>query len=287
MMSAALLSRRAVLLGAATALLQTRAQAGEAERIVSIGGAVTEILYRLGHGADIVGVDTTSQYPVEALKTKKSVGYLRALGAEGILSLMPTLVIASDGAGPPDVLKILEQSGTRLITIPEEHSAEGVLRRIERVAEVVGEKERGGDLCRSIRAEFSQLADMRGRLTKPVRALFVLSLQNGRPLVGGSGTTADAIIDLAGARNAVASFNGWKPLSDEGIIAAAPDVVIMMNRGTGEAPGDPFALPAFLQSPAAKERRAVVMDGLYLLGFGPRTASAARDLMKALYPDVA
>lgn len=286
-MSATSLSRRVVLLGAAAALLQVQAKAGEAERIVSIGGAVTEILYRLGHEADIVAVDTTSQYPAEALKTKKSVGYLRALGAEGILSLMPTLVVASEGAGPPDVLRILEQSGTRLITIPDEHSAEGVLRRIERVAEVVGERERGADLCRTIRAEFDQLADMRGRVTKPARALFVLSLQNGRPLVGGGATTADAIIDLAGARNAASSFNGWKPLSDEGIIAAAPDVIIMMNRGTGEAPGDPFALPAFSQTPAAKEKRAIVMDGLYLLGFGPRTASAARDLMKALYPDVA
>ena len=286
-MSATSLSRRVVLLGAAAALLQVQAKAGEAERIVSIGGAVTEILYRLGHEADIVAVDTTSQYPAEALKTKKSVGYLRALGAEGILSLMPTIVIASEGAGPPDVLRILEQSGTRLITIPDEHSAEGVLRRIERVAEVVGERERGADLCRTIRAEFDQLADMRGRVTKPARALFVLSLQNGRPLVGGGATTADAIIDLAGARNAASSFNGWKPLSDEGIIAAAPDVIIMMNRGTGEAPGDPFALPAFSQTPAAKEKRAIVMDGLYLLGFGPRTASAARDLMKALYPDVA
>ena len=286
-MSPTLLSRRAVLLGAATTLFQMRAQAGEAERIVSIGGAMTEILYRLGREADIVGVDSTSQYPVEALKTKKSVGYLRALGAEGILSLTPTLVITSEGAGPPDVLRILEQSGTRLITIPEEHSAEGVLRRIERVAEIVGEKERSADLCRTIATEFAQLASMRGRVTKPVRALFVLSLQNGRPLVGGRGTTADAIIDLAGARNAAVSFNGWKPLSDEGIIAAAPDVIIMMDRGTGEAPGDPFALPAFLQTPAAKEKRTIVMDGLYLLGFGPRTASAARDLMKALYPDVA
>ncbi|MDF2689286.1 MAG: hypothetical protein K0Q80_2251, partial [Microvirga sp.] len=65
----------------------------------------------------------------------------------------------------------------------------------------------------------------------------------------------------------------------------APDAIVMMDRGPGGAAPDLFALPAFAGTPAAAKRRLVVMDALYLLGFGPRTPDAARDLMAALHPD--
>ena len=79
---------------------------------------------------------------------------------------------------------------------------------------------------------------------------------------------------------------GWKPLSDEGIVRAAPEVLVMMDRGGHAAEAlDPFALPAFAATPAGQGRALVTMDGIYLLGFGPRTPQAARDLMTALYPE--
>jgi iron complex transport system substrate-binding protein len=90
---------------------------------------------------------------------------------------------------------------------------------------------------------------------------------------------------LAGATNVASSLTGWKLLSDEGLIAAAPDAIVMMNHGPGGAASDPFTYPAFAATPAAAQRRLIVMDSLYLLGFGPRTPSAARDLMAALHPD--
>lgn len=279
------LSRRALLMSSALMLVVPHAKAASARRIVSVGGAVTEILYRLGQDAEIVGVDSTSQYPAEALRTKANVGYIRALGAEGVLSLNPTLVLAADGAGPPDALHLIEQAGVPIVRVPDQPSAMGIVERVKVIAQTLGVPERGAALIQDIENGFAQLAQAKTRITHPARALFVLSLQNGRPLVGGQGTTADAMLALAGATNAASSLNGWKPLSDEGLIAAAPEVIVMMNHGPGGAAQDPFTFPAFAATPAADKRRLVVMDSLYLLGFGPRTPAAARDLMAALHPD--
>jgi heme transport system substrate-binding protein len=280
-----MLSRRTLILASPLLFCASHLRADSSHRIVSIGGAVTEILYRLGRQDEIVGVDSTSLFPEEALKTKKNVGYVRQLGAEGVLSLDPTLVIASEGAGPPDALRLIEQAGVPIVRVTDEPSAAGIAKRVEIVAKAVDAPDRGAALVAEIEKGFKQLAEAKARVTRPAKALFVLSLQNGRPLVGGQGTTADAMLALAGATNVASSLTGWKPLSDEGLIAAAPDAIVMMNHGPGGAASDPFAYPAFAATPAAAQRRVIVMDSLYLLGFGPRTPDAARDLMASLHPD--
>ncbi len=103
-------------------------------------------------------------------------------------------------------------------------------------------------------------------------------------LTCGSGTAADGIIKLAGAVNAVEGYSGYKQLSDEAAVTAAPDVVLMMTGG-GIAVSDAelFASAAILQTPAGAARKVIRMDGGYLLGFGPRTADAVHDLAVALY----
>jgi iron complex transport system substrate-binding protein len=121
-----------------------------------------------------------------------------------------------------------------------------------------------------------------------VRALFVLSVQNGRPMVAGRGTAADAIFALAGAENAAGAINGYKPLADEAAVELAPDVIVAMtNPAPGNEPNKILELPAFRSTPAAANKRLVEMDGNYLLNFGPRAGQAARDLMLALYPTLA
>jgi iron complex transport system substrate-binding protein len=127
---------------------------------------------------------------------------------------------------------------------------------------------------------------VRSKIGTKKRVLFVLSLVNGRAMVSGKDTAADGIIRLAGGVNAIDEYEGYKPLSDEAAIAAKPDVVLTMQRGgPGTVDADSlFALPAFVASPAAASRAFVSMEGLYLLGFGPRSARAARDLALSLYP---
>lgn len=265
------------------------AQAQTAERIVAAGGIVTEVLYALGLQDKVVGVDTTSQWPPEAQKDKKSVGYVRALSAEGVLSLKPSQIIAVEGAGPPDALALLKESGTPITMIPEALTPEAVVAKIAAIGKAAGAAEPAQQLAASVKTRFDELDRLRTGLPKQKRVLFVLSLQNGRTMVGGRTTTADAIIALAGGVNAASAVEGFKPMTDEAIITAGPDVVLMMRHtssGAHSAAADElFVMPAFSQTPAAKQKSLIRMDGLYLLGFGPRTPNAARDLMAELYPE--
>lgn len=256
------------------------------DRIVAAGGVVTEILYALGAADRIAGVDATSLHPPEALQAKPNVGYVRQLSAEGVLSLRPSRIIAIEGAGPPDVMRLLADAGVPIATIPEDYSAAGVSARIRAVGAAAGLAEQAGALAADVEGRFARLTALRSGVERPRRVLFVLALRDGRPMVGGRNSGADAIIRLAGAVNAAGGVEGYKPMADEAVIAAMPDVVLMMDRGAHAVkPDDLFQMPAFAATPAAARRALVLMDGLYLLGFGPRTPAAARDLMAAVYPE--
>ncbi|WP_186418563.1 ABC transporter substrate-binding protein [Bosea sp. CS1GBMeth4] len=267
--------------------LVATARAQGAERIVAAGGVVTEVLYALGRQDRIVAVDTTSQWPPEALRDKPNVGYLRALSAEGVLSLKPSQVVAVEGAGPPDALALIKEAGTPITMIPEALTPEAVVAKIAAIGKAAGAAEPAQRLAATVKGRFDELERLRAGLPGHKRVLFVLSLQNGRTMVGGRNTTADAIIALAGGVNAASAVEGFKPMTDEAIITAAPDVVLMMRHSSAHnaGPDELFAMPAFSQTPAAKRGALIRMDGLYLLGFGPRTPNAARDLMAELYPE--
>ena len=274
----------AYVLFSAAVMLSVSPCAADERRIVALGGAVTEILYALGQQDRIVAVDTTSLYPPEALKTKPNVGYFRALSAEGILSVQPTLVIAVDGAGPPAALASLEQAHVPVARTPDTPTPEGVATKIRSVGQAVQAQAQADKLADEVERRFGELAEARAKITKRKRVLFILSLQNGRATVGGRGTAADAMIALAGGENAAADVQGYKPMTDEALLAAAPDAVVMMDLGPDSKTEDVFARPAFATSPAARANALISMNGLYLLGFGPRAPEAERDLMAKLYP---
>ncbi len=265
-LSHALAPKRNVALGAALAFIwlaafsPPSARAGEqapidASRIVSIGGAVTETIYALGLEDRIVGVDATSLYPPEALKRAPNVGYMSALSAEGIRSLKPSWVIAIDGSGPPAALKLVSDAGVPLTTIHDDPSPDGVAAQIETIGKLLGVEEKATVLANDTRDRFALVEHMRPQTSKPPRVLFILCLQNGQPMVGGRGTAADAVIQLAGAANAANAIDGYKPMTDEGVIVAAPDVILKMNNGNMVGgKDDVFSLPAFAATPAAASR---------------------------------
>lgn len=258
-------------------------------RILSLGGDVTEILYDLGQADKVVAVDSTSQFPAQALKDKKNVGYLRALSAEGVLSINPNVIVASEQAGPPEVVKALKSTNIRYVEIDDNPSADGVPAKVRSIGDVVGARDAAEALATKIQTEFDALASDRKTLGKHKRVLFVLSVQNGRAVVGGGGTSADAILQLAGADNAAAKISGFKPVSDEQLAEFAPDALVIMRRGEASRHGAEQArsLAGLSGTPASKEENLIEMDGLYLLGFGPRAPAAARDLMQKLYPQMA
>lgn len=257
--------------------------------VASIGGDVTEILYALGSSDSIVAIDTTSVYPPEALRTKKNVGYMRALSTEGVLSTGARTLIASDRAGPPEVVAALKGASIAFHEIKEPNSAEGVASKVKAIGKLVGKSEAADTLAAKTSEAFTQLEAVRSKITKKKRVLFVLAAQDGRITVGGGNTSAQAVLELAGATNAAAAIDGFKPVTDEQLVEMAPDAVVVMKRSGLKT--DPVAAVRDAQglsaSPAIAANRVFGMDGQYVLGFGPRAADAAKDLMLAIYPDLA
>ncbi len=272
--------------GAAVAIWVSNGQAHGTENphaeVLSIGGSVTEIIYALGEDHRLVARDTTSVYPSKAGELP-DVGYMRALSPEGVLAVAPGLILSEEGAGPPETIAVLKSADIPFVIVPEVRDGAGIAEKIRVVGEALGVPEKADILASNVQAEMAQAAaaaaDAPGGQRK--RVLFVLSTQGGRVLASGTGTAADAIIRLAGGENAVAGFEGYKPMSDEAISKAAPDVILMMDR-TGDHAAL-FSMPAFRPTPAAKNDAVVSMNGLYLLGFGPRTAAAVSELSQALY----
>lgn len=253
--------------------------------VLALGGSVTEIVYLLGQGDRLVGRDTTSVYPAEA-RALPDVGYLRALSPEGVLSVGPGLIIAEADAGPPETVAALAAASVPLVLVPEALDAAGVAAKIRAVAGALGLPEEGAALADRVEAEITTVATAAAAEPVKRRAIFVLSVEGGRLLAAGEGTGAAAMLALAGAENALTGFHGYKPVSDEAVAAAAPEVVVMMARsGAHDIPAEElFALPALVASPAAAHGALIRLDGLYLLGFGPRTGQAVADLHRALYP---
>ncbi|OJV00753.1 MULTISPECIES: hemin ABC transporter substrate-binding protein [unclassified Nitrobacter] len=260
---------------------------GDPSRIVAIGGAVTEILYALGLENHVVGVDSTSLYPAAALKMP-NVGYMRQLSSEGVLGLNPSVIFAMQGSGPKETLDVLQAANVPLVLVPETYSEQGILDKISLVGHALGADTRAACLTAAVAHDLAQLKALRAKVEKPVRVMFVMSLVNGRAMAAGRHTAADEIIKLSGGVNAISEYEGYKPINDEAIVAAKPDVVLSIDRGKDSLSADAiYQHPAFALTPAAANRSFMSMEGLYLLGFGPRTAAAARDLSVRLYPALA
>lgn len=255
--------------------------AGEAaKRVASLGGGVTEIVYALGQEGRLVARDTTSNHPNAALDLP-DVGYIRALSAEGILSVSPDLVIASEGAGPVEAVELLKVASMPIVWVPEGFTEAAVLKKIEIVAAALGVPERGAKLAEDVKAEMAQAA---AQDSAPKRVLFILSMTGGRIMAAGANTSADGIIRLAGAENALSSIEGFKPVTDEAILTSNADVILAMasvgERGTSDA--QIFAHPAIAATPAGQAKAIVRMDGMLLTGFSVRTGQAMAALKAAL-----
>ncbi|NEW88561.1 hemin ABC transporter substrate-binding protein [Rhodopseudomonas sp. WA056] len=260
----------------------------DSSRTVSIGGAITEVLADLGLEKRIAGIDSTSVYPPEAVAGKPNVGYLRQLSSEGVIGLNPTLILAMDSAGPKQTIDAINSAGIPLVSVPEAYSEQGLLDKIALIGHAMGADTAAACLTAAVGDDFATLHKLRAAITKPVRVMFVMSLVNGQAMAAGRNTAADSIIALAGGVNAIDGYDGYKSINDEAIVAARPDVVLTIKRNRDSFEADAFyGHAAFALTPAGRNRAFIAMDGLYLLGFGPRTPAAAIEVAAKLYPQLA
>lgn len=254
-------------------------------RIISVGGTLTEIVYAVGVDERLVGADTTSVWP-EAARDLPKVGYQRALSAERVLSLKPTLVLATIHAGPPAVMDQLRAAGVTLLIVNGDPTVKAARQRIESVARALDRAQVGEAIVKCLSVGLDVLQQQLAIVNKKPRVLYLAAHGQRTPLAAGRETAADAIVQLAGGKNAVTGYSGYQPLTPEAAVAAQPDVILVSEQEAERLGGIETLrqTPGLALTPAGKNRRVVSMDGLYLLGFGPRLGAAAHDLAAALHP---
>jgi iron complex transport system substrate-binding protein len=254
----------------------------DASRLVVIGGSLLETVYALGEEGKLVARDSTGIYPPEAAALA-DVGYMRALSPEGVLGANPTALLVVEGAGPPETLDVLAKGSVPTVMVPDAYSHQGVLDKVAAVGAALGVPDKAAALAATLDAEMAAAEALTASIpdAERQRVLFVISAQDGKIRAAGDGTAANGINPLAG-------MAGYQTLTDEAILTANPDVVLMMsNSGAGDFSDQLKANAALAATPALVNGRILKMDGAFLLGFGPRTPAAIRALAEDLYGDAA
>jgi iron complex transport system substrate-binding protein len=270
-------------------LLMPAAHADNAsQRVVSLGGDITETIYALNAQQHLVGVDTTSEWPVQA-RQLPNVGYVRQLNTEGILALRPTQVIATHDAGPGIVIKQLREAGVSVELLPPTNTPQDVLAKVRQIGHLLGAEAQAEAWDAKLTQTYATLQSRVTAMPHHPRVVFLLSAGAGHVLAAGRDTAADGAIALAGGKNAIQAYTGYKPLSSEALVAAAPDVLVVMSERADDV-GDiehVLTLPGVAQTPAGQRRHILFVDGQALLGFGPRNADselALQDKFATLTP---
>jgi len=260
------------------------------ERIVSVGGSISEILDKFGLTERIVGRDAGSYIPAALLK-KPDVGLFFRLNAEALLAQRPTLVLAVSEAGPPPVLAQLRQAGVSVVLVPDEPTPEGVKKKIRTIGAAVGQPARAEELVRALERDLLALrSKTRVRRGEPLRVLYIYPRDPRNTFVCGEEASGAGLIALAGAQNAVktvqgaAALRGCVNLTAEAVAAARPEAIVVPF-----FPDQPFSfenilrLPGVAETPAGRNRRIVAMDVTFISGYGYTAGRAALELHQALY----
>ena len=252
-------------------------RANDTSRVVVAGGSLTEIVYYLQADENLVARDLTSNFPPEA-RTLPSIGYVRNLSAEGLLSLMPTLILGESDVGPTTVLDQLRNIKVDFRIVSETHDVEGIINKIICVGEVLGVEDKILDLkLEELRPDIRKLENTTSLDSKKKKILLVLMMRGTSPIVAGLNTAGDGFIKMTGNLNAFGNVEGWKPVGTEDILSVDPDVIIVTERGfSGYRDATDFLVQSGLNfTKAGKTGALIVVDTMEMLGFGPRTLGAA------------
>lgn len=245
------------------------------QRLVTIDASITEIVYALEEQHRLVGRDVTSNYPVEVQKLP-SVGYMRQLSTEGVLSLQPDMVIVTSDAKPSKVLDQLQESKVQVFVVDNSPTIDGIIHKVTEVARILGVEEKGQRLVVKIRQQVEQaqksIQSSLAQQQTAVKAIFILGIRNGNLSVAGQGSRANALLNLLEVENPVEKqIQNYQSLSAEAAIKANPDLIVMIEQGVSMSGGKRaiFTNPILLQTQVAQKQKLLIMPN-DALNFGPR-----------------
>ena len=263
---------------------------------LDIYGTLSRIVFELGLGENVIGRDVSSSFPEIADRPLVTTDG-HQLSAEAILALDPSVIITDTSLGPWDVILQLRDAGVPVVVVDSHRSPENVEELTEAVGAALGVPDLGRELGDRTRARVLEAQESIATVApdsemQRLRTVFLYARGSaGVYYMFGQDSGADSLITAAGGYD-VSSEVGWKgakPANDEGLIAAQPDVILMMNKGlesVGGVDGLLEKFPAMAQTPAGANRRVISVNDDLALSFGTRTPAVLNALAVALYaPD--
>lgn len=254
--------------------------------IITAGGTVTEIVYELGFGENIIATDITSTYPA-TMQELPSIGYRNQIKAEGILSLGPDLLLAEEEYLSEDVVAQLRSSGLEIHFFEKPITVEETYQLVAELSDFLDVPESGKKLTDEIKNDIRELETYLDQNKNREEPSMVFIMTRGEEMVflAGEETFASSLISMAGARPVAQGFKEFIPLTPEAIVNYNPDYVLLFESGLRSLGGvDGIRKIRGIENTTAFQTNGVLAyDGLYLSGFGPRVGKAALELAKAMY----
>jgi len=197
------------------------------ERLITIGGCITDIVFDLGLGDKVIAVDISSVSP-PSVKKLPQVGYIRGISAEGILSMMPSRILTTTDMGPPNVVSQIKKSGVDIHIFKSPSSFEDILSLVDEIANLYNIQERGSLLKQEMINYRDRILDIKSSYTyEPSIALFMNPAFGVYPAAGGN-TRADYLINFIGGKNIFSEkFDKYRKVDKESIVALDPDIIII------------------------------------------------------------
>ncbi len=247
----------------------------EAHKIVSLNGAVTEIVAALGHEKEIIGVDVTSTYPENIKTTAKDLGHVRSISVEQIVALKPTVILATEKDLSPELAKKIKGAGIEAHIFKQDFTPEGSKKLIADVAGVLKHADFKA-LTDKVDADLAKVQP----IAKAPKVLFIYARGAGTLMVAGKNTPVEKTIALAGGQNAITEFEDYKPLTPESLIKGNPDVILFFTTGLESLGGIDglLKIPGVDKTNAGKNKKVIALDGALISGFGPRVGEGAAAL---------
>lgn len=257
---------------------KSRDMLSDSTKIVSLNGAVSEVLAGLGLEKSIVGTDITSNFPL-SMKAKPKVGHNRNINAEGVMALQPNLVIGTKKEVSPALVAQFKSAGVKVLLVDQEYSVEGTKKMIQTLALSLHATAKGTTMIKTLSADLAKVRPVAPSAKRP-KVLFIYARGTGTMMVGGTGTQVDKAIELAGGQNAVTEFADYKPLTAEALVEANPDIILLFDSGLQSLGGAAGLLKVqgIKETNAGKSKKIISMDGELLSSFGPRLGIAIQEL---------
>ena len=256
-------------------------KAKNSNSIVVAGGSITEIIYFLNLQNKLVGVDVTSNYPLNAKKLP-SIGYIRNLSIEGLLSLKPNLILAEESIGPPIIVKQLNKTSVEFRIIKNNYTIEGINEKFLCISKILDvEIKNNIDYKKFVNNVKKLKSFVKNNNKEKKDILLILMMKGTSPIIAGKNTSGHGFIKMIGQNNSMDKVSGWKPVSSEQILIANPNYIIVTKRALKDFTSiEKFLkLPGISSTKAAKNKNVFIKDGMSLLGYGPRTINVAKEIL--------